>query len=170
MKSSAFILRKGQPQELAAIQQLFLDTVTMICSNDYNQEQIEAWVSTVEDHIRWLDVVKKQYLLVVEQNEKIVGFGSLKKGSHIDLIYVHKDFQGQGIAKMLFSGLEQEAKRKGQTNITSDVSISARPFFEKIGFIVIKKQTVFRNDVKFKNYKMEKKLVTGSDFNSHDLT
>ncbi len=45
-----------------------------------------------------------------------------------------------------------------ETNIMSDVSITARPFFEKHGFRIVKKQTVRIGDVELTNYKMEESL------------
>ena len=45
-----------------------------------------------------------------------------------------------------------------QTVLTSDVSKTARPFFEKVGFEVIKKQTVVRQGVELTNFKMKKKI------------
>jgi putative acetyltransferase len=91
-------------------------------------------------------------------NVKIVGFASLDNGDYIDLLYVHKDYLRQGLAYKLYTAIEEEVKRQGQTELTSDVSKTARPFFEKVGFVVIKEQTVVRKNVKMTNFKMIKKL------------
>ena len=42
--------------------------------------------------------------------------------------------------------------------MTSDVSKTARQFFEKVGFEVIEEQSVVRKNVELTNYKMKKKL------------
>ena len=40
--------------------------------------------------------------------------------------------------------------------IKADVSITAKPFFEKFGFIEVKKNIVKRNNVELINFSMEK--------------
>ena len=46
-------------------------------------------------------------------------------------MFVHKDFQGKGIATMLLEEIERYAITAGIMRITSEVSLTARPFFEK---------------------------------------
>lgn len=156
---SKFRIEKGTQSHLAEMQQLFVDTISSsVCSSDYNPEQIKVWTSGVEDKERWKEIFLNQYVLIAKYLETIVGFVTLKAGNYIDLFYVHKDFQGQKVAGKLYSAIENEALRQKQSEVTSDVSITARPFFEKIGFEVLKKQTVTRQNVKFTNFKMRKKL------------
>lgn len=152
-------IRQGKSTDLAELQQLFVDTVTTVCKTDYNDQQIKVWTSSIENKERWLDILTKQFLLVAQDPEKIIGFCSLDKDNYIDLLYVHKDNQGQGIARKLYSDIEKEAIKKGQTQLTSNVSITARPFFEKVGFKVIAKQTVIRQGIELTNFKMTKKLT-----------
>ena len=73
---------------------------------------------------------------------KITGFCTLDKGNYIDLLNVHKDHQRQGIASKLYAEIEIEAKRENRRELKSDVSKTTRPFFESVGFKVIKEQTV----------------------------
>lgn len=51
-------------------------------------------------------------------------------------MFIHKDFQGKGVATLLLNEIERYAVAAGITRITSEVSITARPFFEKRGYIV----------------------------------
>jgi len=156
-----FTLRKGQLDDLVELQRLFVGTVNEICKDDYNNDQIEAWASNIENNTnqqRWIDTLTQQFVLVAQQNDKIVGFATLDKGNYIDFLYVHKDHQRQGIADKLYTDIENEARRQQQTVLTSEVSKTARPFFEKVGFEVLKKQTVVRQGVKLTNFKMKKKI------------
>ena len=90
--------------------------------------------------------------------DQIVGFGTLKNSNYIDFFYIHKDFQRRGIANKLLTELELEAKNQQTKIITSDISITAKPFFEKKGFVVKTEQKNIRLDVELINYKMEKQL------------
>ena len=48
------------------------------------------------------------------------------------------------------------AKEKNIDKIKADVSITAKPFFEKFDFIEVKKNVVKRNNVELINFSMEK--------------
>jgi len=156
-----YVIRIGQLVDLAELQKLFLETITEICIADYNDDQINAWISDTKSNRnkqRWIDILTKQYVLVAHINNEIVGFATLDNGNYIDLLYVHKNHQRQGIADSLYENIENEAKRQNQSSLTSNVSKTARPFFEKVGFEVTKEQTVVRRNVELTNYKMEKKI------------
>jgi putative acetyltransferase len=84
----------------------------------------------------------------------------LDKGNYIDVLFVHKDFQRMGIAQKLFIELETEAKRLKNFTLTSDVSRTAKAFFESNGFSVVVEQVQVRKNVEILNYKMQKELLS----------
>ncbi len=151
-------IRRGRLDDLPELQQLFVDTISNVCQTDYNSIQIKAWISSIENKRRWQDILTNQFVLVARDKEIIAGFCTLDKGNYVDLLYVHKDYQRQGIAHKLYFDIEQEAKRLEQTELIADVSKTARIFFEKVGFQVLNEQTVIVKDVELINYKMTKKL------------
>ncbi|MDR3286183.1 MAG: GNAT family N-acetyltransferase [Prevotellaceae bacterium] len=153
------ILRIGKLDDLLELQQLFVDTVSTICRADYNDEQIKAWISGIEDTERWQGILTQQYVLIAEDKQRIVGFGSLDKGNYIDMLYVHKDRQNQRIAYQIYNEIEKEAKRQKQTFLTSDVSLTAKSFFEKMGFNTISQQTIIKQGIELINFKMTKVLT-----------
>lgn len=144
--------------DLKEMQELYIETIKHVCKNDYNSTQIDVWISGVKNTERWVVVINTQFVLLAIIEDQIVGFGTLKDGNYIDFFYIHKDFQRQGIADRLLTELQLEAKKQHSEVITSDVSITARPFFEKKGFIVKAEQRNIRFGIELINYKMEKKL------------
>ena len=158
MTNSNITIRQGQSIDLSELQQLFVDTIETVCKADYNDQQIKVWTSSIENKKRWLEIIEKQLLLVAIEQEKIVGFCSLDNYNFIDLLYVHKDEQGKGIARMLYQEIELESIKNGQKKLTSNVSITAKPFFENVGFTVLSKQTVVRQEIELTNYKMVKDI------------
>jgi putative acetyltransferase len=77
--------------------------------------------------------------------------------SRVDiLLYVHKDYQHQGIGALILNVLEDESQRQNKNALSSDVSITARPFFEKHGYRVLKKQKKLIDGIGIVNYKMVK--------------
>ena len=116
------------------------------------------WSSGIKNKERWQNILTNQLVLVSQNDGKITGFCTLD-GNHIDLFYVHKDHQREVIAKKLYAEIESIAKKQGQTELTSDVSKTAKPFFEKVGFVVVKEQQVMIDDIELTNFKMTKKIV-----------
>jgi putative acetyltransferase len=152
------IIRKGQLEDLAELQFIFVETIKSVCKTDYNSEQIEVWTYSIKNKERWNEIIINQLVLVAQIENKIVGFTSLAHGNYIDLLYVHKDYQKQGIAYKLYTSIEDVAKQQGQTTLKSDVSKTAKPFFEKVGFEVINEQIVIRQGIELTNFKMTKIL------------
>ena len=151
-------LRFALLSDLPEMQKLYAETIQAVCINDYSQQQIDVWKTTAENTERWTNVVNEQLAVVAEKNHKLIGFGTLRDGNYIDFFYIHKDFQGQGIADKILSQLETHALKSGNFNLTSDVSITAKPYFEKKGFLVVKEQKNLRKGVELINYKMSKTL------------
>ena len=91
--------------------------------------------------------------VVALDGETIVGFGDMDQTGYLDRLYVHQDYQGQGIASALCEQLETAVQGKA---IVTHASITARPFFEKRGYHVVREQQVERQGVLLTNYVMEK--------------
>ena len=72
---------------------------------------------------------------------------------YLDRLYVHKDYQGQGIASAICDELERFATGK---TFTTHASITAKLFFQHRGYHVVRKQEVIRHGVALTNFVMEK--------------
>lgn len=158
MNKTKILLRAATMSDLPAMLQLFTDTIFAVCKDDYSPEQIKAWSSSVEQAQVWQEKISAQYFLIAALERKIVGYASLENNKHVDLLYVHKDYQRQGIADKLYSELEKEAVRRNATAIHSFVSKTAKPFFEKNKFKLIEEQKNIRQGIEIINYKMSKEL------------
>ena len=71
---------------------------------------------------------------------------------------IARKFRGQGVATALADGLEQSARAEGHRKLVTHASITARPFFEKRGYQVVREQQVERKGLLLTNYVMEKML------------
>ena len=150
--------RQALPEDLDNILLLFKETIETINAKDYSYEQIRAWSNGAYKKEKWLVKIKEQFFLIASDQNKIVGFGSMTNSGYLDLLYVSKDYQRMGIAKMIYDNLLEFAKANGLDEIISDVSITAKPFFEKEGFETIHEQQVFIDGILLKNFKMAKSL------------
>ncbi len=129
-------IREYRSSDCAEITRLFYDTVHIVNAKDYTKEQLDAWTSGWLDLERWDRSLAAHYSVVAVADESIVGFGDIDKTAYLDRLYVRADRQGRGIGAALCGRLEQAARGK----ITTHASITARPFFEKRGYKVVKEQ------------------------------
>ena len=150
-------IRRALYKDLEELQTLFVETIQATCSRDYNKNQIDAWTSSVENFERWIRLITKQYTLVAYTDEMIVGLAALDDPNYVDFLYTHKDFQNRGIGNQLFNAIKLESLRQGQYKLISDVSITAKSFFESKGFEVIKQNKREIQGVELANFRMKEK-------------
>lgn len=65
-------------------------------------------------------------------------------------MYVDKESQKRGVGHLLANKIEQYCKEQGAERINVDVSLTARPFFEKRGYEIIEQQIVVRRNQSLK--------------------
>ena len=152
------IIREFKNDDTEAIVHLFTETVRKINSKDYSKEQIEAWAPQNTDLAKWRNRLTKTITFVAEKNGRIIGFAQLENNGHIDCFYVAHDFINKGVGSKLLLKIEERAKSLKMTKLFTEASITAKPFFLRKGFKVIKEQFVELHEFKFKNYVMEKGL------------
>lgn len=150
-------LRTYRHEDKRSLQQLFFETVHAVNARDYTPQQLDVWAPAEPDREAWARL-DRQASFVVEFQKILVGFISLSDSGEIDFLFVHKDFQGKGIASALYKQVERLARKKGMSLIRTEASISARGFFEKNGFAVVAENRKILRGMEFLNYKMEKPL------------
>jgi len=147
-------LRRYQPSDCKEVTELFYNTIHIVNAKDYTKEQLDAWATGQVDLEKWNQSLQEHYSIVAVDNEIIVGFGDIDKDGYLDRLFVHADYQEKGIATAICNQLEQVVEGK----ITTHASVTAKPFFEKRGYEVIKKQEVERQEIFLTNFVMEMKL------------
>lgn len=157
-------IQRAVPDDLAELRSLYIDTVTNINSKDYTEEQIKAWIrpwydnSPTRDGRTFAQKITEQYFIVAIIDTTIAGFASLENNGYLDFMYVHKDYQRCGVAKALLTELEDYAHKKDIKELNAIVSITARGFFEKHGFVKIREDVVEVRGAIFHDNIMIKKL------------
>lgn len=152
-----FTVRLAQPSDAVELKELFQNTVLAVNRRDYSQAEVEDWASCGDNLSKMEDRIKTHYFIVaVNQESQIVGFSSITPQGYLHSMFVHKDFQGKGIATMLLEEIERYAITAGIMRITSEVSLTARPFFEKKGYIVEEEQKRKANQLSLTNFWMER--------------
>lgn len=149
------LIRQFQTTDTPLLIALCRDTIRRVNSRDYSPEQVRAWAPDEVNHARWATLADR-FTVVAELGGVVVGFADLEADGHLDRFFVHADYQGVGVGKAMMGALTGEAERVGMPRLFAEVSITARPFFERSGFIVLAEQEVMVRGVGLTNYKMER--------------
>lgn len=149
-----FNLENYQKSDLEEVVALFNSTVQAVNKKDYSDQQIKQWIQPTPDYDSWNKVLSSTHALVAHQRNKIVGFGNISKTGLLDYLYVDKEWIGYGIGKSLANSLIDYARKSGAKKITVYSSITAKPFFESLGFNVVEQKSNYRNGVLLLNYLM----------------
>lgn len=145
-------IRPYCPSDCGAMAELFYNTVHTVNAADYTPRQLDAWADGQVDLTAWDRSFRAHCTLVAEESGVLIGFGDITADGYLDRLYVHHLHQRQGVAAALCDRLEETVKGP----VTTHASITARPFFEKRGYRVVKEQQVERHGVLLTNFVMEK--------------
>ena len=145
-------IRKYQSSDCKEITDLFYNTIHTVNTRDYTKEQVDVWAPEEPDLDKWNESLLAHCSIVATEDNRIVGFGDIDETGYLDRLFVHRDYQRQGIASALCDQLEQAVPGR----IFVHASITARPFFESRGYRVVKQQQVERKGIFLINFVMEK--------------
>ena len=152
------LIRNYNRTDAAAITRLFYETVRYVNLRDYSEQQVRAWAPAVPDPQIWHSRMSERCTLVAEENGQIIAFAELESDGHLDMFYCRKDAIRRGVGRSLYGAVELKAIELGLEHIFTDASITARPFFEHLGFSILRKQIVTRGGIELSNFRMEKRL------------
>lgn len=147
----------GEEDELWAI---YHNTIHRINIRDYSEAQISAWAPPDLDMGIWRNKIGSINPFVVENDGNIIGYADIQPSGLIDHFYCHYQWQRQGVGSMLMKRISAEAIKLGVVTLTSEVSITAKPFYLSQRFSVVENQFLLVRGHKLANYKMQKQLTS----------
>ena len=151
-------IRKYNENDNHEIYKLFYDTVHSVNRKDYTLEQVNVWAKENINIEKWCEKFKNSYTLIAEENENIIGFSNINPDGYFDMLYVHKNFQDKQVAKTLLKNIEKYSIENNINSIITYSSITAKSFFEKMGFKTLENNIVIRDNVELSNYLMTKEI------------
>ena len=150
------IVRRFEEDDLPGMVALFRDTIRRVNSQDYSLVQIDAWAPDEDDaisHASRLQRFKNSVTFVVEIDGVLAGYANIEADGHVDHFFVSADHQGKGVGRSLMKALEDEVPNQ---ILYAEVSITARRFFEKMGFVVVEERHPVVRGVELTNYAMRR--------------
>lgn len=152
-------IRRFRLGDETALLRVHISAIRIISSHDYTPEQIEAWAPSDLDADLWVRRIREIAPFVVEVGNEIVGYADVQRNGYIDQFFVSGTHGRQGIGKRLMARIHEEALCLGLTDLTSDVSKTAEPFFALHGFQVVERRFPIRRGVILQNALMRKVLT-----------
>ncbi len=161
---SAVSLRPYLPVDATRCAAIFRASVEELAGEDYSVDQRAAWAARADDP----DFPKRladALTLVALVDGELAGFASLNGAETIDMLYVDPEFARRGVATALLDALTRLAAARGAKTLTSDVSDTARPLFDRRGFQAQRRNLVQLDDEWLANTTMTKRLAPPGDTN-----
>lgn len=154
------LIRRFREGDEAALWNVYFSAIHQTASADYNSEQINAWAPADVDLTKWADLIRDIAPFVAEQNGRIVGYADVQSNGYIDHFFVSPLIARQGVGSLLMREIHQAAQSQGIKSLFANVSVTARPFFEKWEFKVDAAKTVSIRGVELNNFRMTKLGLT----------
>ncbi|MGI9211062.1 MAG: GNAT family N-acetyltransferase [Methylococcaceae bacterium] len=110
------------------------------------------------DEELWVRRIRGINPFVAELEGALVGYADIQDSGYIDHFFVSGRHPRQGIGRSLMEVLESEAKHLGVTELTSDVSRTAQPFFARFGFQIVEQRMPVVRGIEVPNARMCKFL------------
>ena len=133
------IIRQFNIQDANEVSDLIATTLRISNQKDYSEEYLEKDIQCLQPQ----DIIERtnrQHFYVVEENGQIIGCGSIgsywgkEDESSLFTIFVLPDYQRKGIGRKIIQTLEQDEFFLRAKRIEIPASITAIPFYLKMGY------------------------------------
>lgn len=155
-------IRRFRVGDESSLFRVYFSAIHLVASLDYTPEQVSAWAPADLDMALWANRMQEIYPFVVEIGNEIVGYADVQQNGYIDHFFVSGTHGGRGIGRRLMQRIHVEAMSLGLTELTSDVSKTAEPFFTLHGFQVVERRFPILRGVTLQNALMRKDLTQSS--------
>lgn len=151
-------IRNFQVGDEPALWAVRYSSVHQLARADYTEEQCRAWTPADRDPAEWATKIQSIRPFVAEQGGRIVGYADLQPSGYIDHFFVAGDSARRGVGSALMRHIHDDAAARDIAELYSEVSLTARPLFERWGFVVEQSQMVLVRGVELMNFRMRKVL------------
>lgn len=150
-------VRDYHPDDVQDLANIYFNTIHKINIQHYTEEQVDVWAPATSLQTEgWARKFSRTKPLIATVGDEIVGFAEFEPNGHIDCFYCHHEWIGKGVGSALMKEILRRASQDGIPLIFAEVSITAKPFFEKWGFKTFIQQTIEKKGIELTNFKMER--------------
>jgi len=153
---------EADAQHIGQIAELFHAAVHAAAEH-YSEAERRAWSPELRSQAVWQARLAPTKVWVALEDEAVLGFINLlprEQGeAEIDCLFTHPNAARRGIASSLYRVLETEAREAGFKILRVEASFYAKPFFEKQGFQVLRRNEHPRGGEVLVNFSMTLNLA-----------
>jgi len=154
-------LRAFRPGDEPALRAVYTSAIREVACHDYTPEQVDAWAPLEwddEDLAAWAVRMAGVQPFVAEIDGVVVGYADLQPNGYIDHFFVAGNAGGRGVGGVLMRHVLAQAEARGLAELSSDVSVTAQPFYAHFGFEIVEQRMPVIDGVALRNALMRKLL------------
>lgn len=164
-------IRFLKDEDIPKIVNIHHEAVMNLGRTKYSEDVLKEWAlptnggafnAAIEKELNKFHASQNSFTLVAEDEKKgVIAFCTIHTGrAELVRIYIFPEFSGRGIGKELLSQAEEEAKKRGVTNLSMDGSLNAEGFYNRMGYQTLSyEEHTLPQGAKMRCAKMTKKLV-----------
>lgn len=138
----SYALRPALPADHADLAILFQAAIEELAFNEIDDIQRTAWQAKAQDEAQWTKHLSGLLTLIIEEDGEPVGFAAMRDNRIVEHVYVHPDLAFMGVGSQLMDAIERLAGARGTTKLEVAASDNAKGFFEKLGFVALRRATL----------------------------
>ena len=133
------IIRRFEEKDAGAVSGMIAETLRKTNRKDYSEEYLEDIIR----HLQPDDILARagwQHFYVAEEDACVIGCGAIgpywgkMDESSLFTVFVHPDHQGRGIGRRIMETLERDAYFLRAKRVEIPASVTAAPFYLKMGY------------------------------------
>jgi len=160
MKREYFTVRSFRNEDAERLGEIYRDSVLSLAASEYSDAQRSVWASlalTADDYRQRAGCGRSTWV-AVDPGGRIAAYAELESDGHIDQLYCAPEFARRGAGTKLLRVIETAAREHGIRRLFVEVSETARPLFERAGFVWLARRDFEVRGVPIHNHAMEKVL------------
>lgn len=140
------IVRPYASEDALPTWEVFHAAVRRTAVRDYTEDAVRAWAPDVIDLDSWGRRRAAAHTSVACVDSRVIGFSDVTDDGLLDMLFVHPDHGGEGVARALVRQVLKEAADMGLRRVVTHASRTARPAFERFGFVVDRENSERQRD------------------------
>jgi predicted N-acetyltransferase YhbS len=131
-----YLIRPARREDAEGISHVIISALRETNAKDY-PEAVIARVAQNFSSIAVLDLLDRRIVFVAAAGDDIIGTASLN-GRVVRTVFVKPECQSLGIGRALMAEVERVAIQKGVALLAVPSSVTAEPFYAKLGFTAVR--------------------------------
>jgi putative acetyltransferase len=158
-----YSLRPALPADHADLAILFQASIEELAGDAYTDEQRALWAGKAEDQAAWGKHLSGCLVLIAEEDGEPVGFAAMRDNAIVENVHVHPDMAFMGVGRTLMDALERLAAARGSKKLSVAATDNALPFFERLGFVAVRRSSLSVGEEWLASMVMDKALGAAND-------